>query len=72
MIAKIRLLLNPETREEMQNRIILVLIGAISVIFIALAISRFNDVRGSAYFSDGDVVLKLSGDNKLTFYKVMR
>jgi hypothetical protein len=69
MIAKLKSFLNPATQEAMYRRIIGVLIACIAIVFVALLLSLYQDVRTSVYLSDGETVLKLSADNTVTIYK---
>lgn len=68
-IAKVKLFFEPQTQQQMFNRIAGTLIACIAALFIALIVVRWIDVRDSIYLSDGDTVMKISADNKVTFYK---
>jgi uncharacterized membrane protein YidH (DUF202 family) len=70
MVAKLKSFLNPQTQEQMYQRIIGVLIACIALIFIALLVSRWQDVHSSIYISSGDAVLKVSADNRYVIYKI--
>jgi len=69
MIAKFKALINPETQKQIYERIILVLMGCIAIVFVMLLLVKWQDAATSIYFSDGDTVLKISGDNGATIYR---
>lgn len=72
MIAKAKAFLKPQTTEEMQRRIILVLAAAIAAIFVSLLVVKYQQSHPSANvirFTDGDTTLELAADNTVTIRK---
>lgn len=69
MIARLKSFLSPQTQVQMYRRIIGILCACIALVFVALLLHYYQDVRSSSYFTDGETVLKLSRDNIVTIYR---
>ncbi len=73
MIANaVKSFLNPATQQQMNTRIVGTLCACIAIVFVALLVSRWNDVHSSIYMSDGETVLKIDAANNVTVYKAVR
>lgn len=72
MIANVTSFFKPQTQAQMYGRIAGVLIGCIAILFTVLLVNAYRQASGSVYFSDGQTVLKLSPNNMVTIYKVIK
>lgn len=69
MIATMKSFFQPQTSQQMYNRVAGTLVACIAILFVVLLVSRYVDAKNSIYLTDGETVLKLSADNTVTIYK---